>query len=116
MVVEGGGWDGSEMLSSTEIYVNSAWSSAASLPSPRSFISSATVNNSVFVFGLYIYFKLNLISIFYFFIGGYDPSQHDDILHYNPVTDSWTQPGEMSTPRAFHAITVVPNLGKICSS
>ena len=37
--------------SSTEIYRHSAWSYAASLPSPRSYFSAATVDNSVFVFG-----------------------------------------------------------------
>ena len=45
-----GGYDGS-LLSSTEIYVQSAWSYAAPLPSPRRFLSASTVDNSVFVFG-----------------------------------------------------------------
>ena len=45
-----GGHDG-YLLSSTEIYVQSAWSYAASLPSPRRFLSASTVDNSVFVFG-----------------------------------------------------------------
>ena len=47
----GGGFYGNKYLSSTEIYVQSAWSYAASLPSPRRFLSASTVDNSVFVFG-----------------------------------------------------------------
>ena len=102
-------------LSSTEIYVESAWSYVASLPSPaRIGLSAATLDNSVFVFGLY--FKLNLISNFYFFIGGYDPTQLDEILLYNPNTDSWTMAGKMSIPRAFHAVTVLPNITNMCRS
>ena len=44
------GYDG-YLLSSTEIYVLSAWSYAASLPSPRDKLSATTVANSVFIFG-----------------------------------------------------------------
>ena len=46
-----GGYDGS-ILSSTEIYVNSVWSYAASLPSPRYVFSAATVDGRVHVFDL----------------------------------------------------------------
>jgi len=97
-----GGSDGSGVdgfLSSTEIYVESAWSYIASLPSPaRIGLSAATLDNSVFVFG------------------GYDPTQLDEILLYNPNTDSWTMAGKMSIPRAFHAVTVLPNIKNICRS
>jgi len=53
-----GGRDGpsEQHLSSTEIYTQTSWSPAASLPSPRYGLSAATVDNSVFVFGLYFYF------------------------------------------------------------
>ena len=39
------------LLSSTEIYVGSAWIYAASLPSRRSHMPAFTLENSVFVFG-----------------------------------------------------------------
>ena len=63
LLVTGGPTDGSyNYLSSTEIHVlsSSAWSSAASLPSARTYISAVTVNNAVYVFGkinseLYLY-------------------------------------------------------------
>ena len=51
-----GGADASENFhSSTEIYSDSTatWSFAAPLPSPRQTIMSATLDNSVFVFGEY---------------------------------------------------------------
>ena len=51
-----GGADASEnFLSSTEIYSDSTatWSFASALPSPRQTIMSATLDNSVFVFGEY---------------------------------------------------------------
>ena len=40
----------------------------------------------------------------------------DQIILYNPSADSWTQAGRMSTPRSHHAVTVLPNIGNICSS
>lgn len=46
-----GGFDGENILSSTEIYIRSTWSIADSLPSPRRYFSAANVDNSVFVFG-----------------------------------------------------------------
>ena len=46
---------GDNGVSSSELYVDSAsaWSYAASLPSPRSSLTAATLGNSVFVFGDY---------------------------------------------------------------
>ena len=47
-----GGHDISPMgLSSTEIYLDSAWSFSHSLPTPRAYFSAATVGNSVYIFG-----------------------------------------------------------------
>ena len=45
-----GGWDGS-VVSSTEIYLSSQWSFAASLPSPNSGVRASTVQNSIYVSG-----------------------------------------------------------------
>merc|ERR1711947_63575 len=42
--------------------------------------------------------------------GGYT----DEIFLYNPVTDSWTLAGRMSTPRYDHAVTVLPNIENMC--
>ena len=52
LLVTGGGV-GFSYLSSTEIYLGSTWSYAASLPSARAWLSAATLDNSVFVFGKY---------------------------------------------------------------
>ena len=48
-----------DVLSSTEIYVGSVWTYAAPLPSKRSHMSAATLDNSVFVFGEFLCFKAN---------------------------------------------------------
>ena len=53
---------------------------------------------------------------FYFFIGGYNGSFTDEILLYNQVTDNWTLAGRMSTLRWLHALTILPNIGNICST
>ena len=41
---------------------------------------------------------------------------YDDILLYNPSADSWTLAGRMSTPRDYHAVTVLPTIENMCSS
>ena len=57
LLVTGGADAWGNLLSSTEIYLDvdstSAWSYAASLPSGRECMVSATLDNSVFVFGEY---------------------------------------------------------------
>ena len=40
-----------EKISSTEIYVKSTWSYVSSLPSGRGYLSAATVDNVVYIFG-----------------------------------------------------------------
>ena len=110
---------GSGYLSSTEIYSGSAWAYAASLPSPRYGLSAATVDNSVFVFGLYFNFRFNLACNFFFFIGGSpkDVSSINEIFLYKPVTNSWTMAAvRMSARRYLHAVIVLPNIENICRS
>ena len=50
-LVTGGRGSRSRFLSSTEIFVGSVWSFAASLPSKISDMPALTLDNSVFVFG-----------------------------------------------------------------
>ena len=62
-----GGRDGSDVvrdfLSSTEIFTldTNDWISAGSLPSPRGYLSGATLGNTVFVFGKIYNVTFNLI-------------------------------------------------------
>jgi len=70
-------------------------------------LSAATVDNSVFVFGG---------EYFEGFYGRFSTTSYDEIFLYNPVTDSWTMAGRMSTPRTGHAVTVLSNIGNICRS
>ena len=45
---------------------------------------------------------------------GSSSTYYDEIFLYNPVTDSWTLAGRMSTPRGYNAMTVLENIGNIC--
>ena len=52
----GGNAGGSTGLSSTEIYLNSQWSFAASLPTPPRYgLKASTVQNSIYVSGKYFF-------------------------------------------------------------
>ena len=56
-----GGHDGSNDLSSTEIYLNSQWSFAASLPTPRRGSKASIVRNTVYVSGKYVKLMYTLL-------------------------------------------------------
>ena len=43
-------------------------------------------------------------------------TRYEEIFLYNPVADSWTLAGRMSTPSGFHAVSVLPTIGNICRS
>ena len=51
--------------------------------------------------------------------GSYDygssSTYYDEIFLYNPVSDSWSLAGTMSSPRGYHAIMVLPTIENICS-
>ena len=61
LLVTGGKDSEKNLLSSTEIYVDSAsaWSFAAPLPSARYDFPAASLDNSVFVFGQFYFTLLN---------------------------------------------------------
>ena len=96
-------------ISTTEILVENTWSFAAPLPFPRSHFSSATIDNSVVIFGiefLIIWFLTFLILILK---GGQDGDRRDvDGIHrYRPGSkDKWTPAGKMTTPRSGIAVDV----------
>ena len=112
-----GGHDGSNFLSSTEILSldTSNWLSAASLPSPRLGLRGATAGNSLFVSGIRLTVSL-YIQLENIFTGGrYLDDYYDEIFFYEPETDTWSESGNMGTPRQAHSVSVIPNIDNLCN-
>ena len=115
MLVTGG--SDSTYLSSTEIYLNSQWSFAASLPTPREGLKASTVQNSVYVSGKFlIYFSLKLVCHVIFhdcknnpvfdFTGGFgifNGDWIDTILRYNFSTNTWKEVGQLTESKSYAA-------------
>ena len=79
------------MLSSTEIYRNKAWTvlSSAALPSPTYGLSAGNIDNTIFVFGKNLHFCIILLLKLKLQIDipGGDPTV--GILKFNHRTDEW---------------------------
>ena len=96
-------------ISTTEILVENTWSFAAPLPFPRSHFSSATIDNSVVIFGIKPLFFWFLTYKIIILIGGKrgNGSIVDGIHRYRPGSkDKWTSAGKMTTPRSGIAVAV----------
>ena len=91
--------------------MKSAWSYAASLPSPRSYLSAATVDISVLVFGdnIIIYHLIFLKTVC---TGGWGT---DEILQYVLENDTWTTAGRMITPRNSHSVMSLGDISGPCA-
>ena len=109
-----GGYAG-DYLSSTEIFTldTDNWRSAASLPSPRLWISAATLGNSLFVFGKIYYLALHNLRT-HFTGGEWSGRTYDDILEYEGTSDTWRTAGKMKTPRYYHSVAPVDDISKFC--
>ena len=91
------------MLSSTEIYRNKAWTllSSAALPSPTYLLSAGNIDNTIFVFGKKVHLEAMILFVIeteiYFFDlcipGGRPPV---GILKFNPRTEEWEYVGSFS--------------------
>jgi len=100
LLVTGGYLSDSTILSSTELYLESTstWSYAASLPSARSGISAATLDNSIFIFG-----------------GKLESSVYSkEIVSYDPSSDSWKVVGEMIQQRSFYGVSNLAEVSEVC--
>merc|ERR1712154_574205 len=101
VLVTGGFYRGSKTrnLDSTELMVDfKAWRPAANLPSARSALRAASLDNKVFLFG------------------GEDSSWSslNSILFYDTTRDTWQPAGNMTVPRAYHAVAVFPDVSQLC--
>ena len=58
-----GGWDGAEILDSTEMYDPSvgSWANGAKLPQPMSGLKATNINDRVLIFGRYLHLYIYMI-------------------------------------------------------
>ena len=101
-----GGYTSGGYTSSTEIYKNNNWTLVAPLPQARFYVSAATLDNSVFVFGKNNHIHCQSGIIVNYSPGGSDGGTRDDILRFIPANNTWMDAGKMTTPR--HAVAVAP--------
>ena len=96
MIIVAGGRDiNNEYLASSEVYQYPAgvsWSSVTDLPSPRYGLRCASLNGRFVLVG-----------------GEYDDQDRfDDVLSYEPISDSYTVIGHLTKARDSHGVTEVP--------
>jgi len=90
-------------LDSTELMVDfSDWRPAANLPYGREYLSAASLDRKIFIFGGY-HGKV-------FFDGKFINS----ILYYDTETDTWHPAGNLTTPRRRHAMALYPGVDRVC--
>ena len=112
-------------LDSTEVLEDMAgtWRLTAPLPSARSGLSAASVENYIFVFGenilFYIDIEHRIVSYNVYnddiFSGGRDNYNYKylgDILRYKNHT--WEEVGQMKEARYRHAVAILEDVSNIC--
>ena len=105
-MVVGGYHSGSAYLDSTEVYRDNEWKTVSGkLPRAISSMASASINEKIILFGIY-HFMTGLFFICQT-LGGYDGSPRNNILEYNPETETWQEVGTMKEARDGHAVTIV---------
>ena len=104
----GGGDGGGGTLSSTELLLPSAdsWTYSAALPSPRSYLRGATLNNKVVVTGTNSGKYYNSL---HNDAGGFgqDYDFYNDILEFSAEEQIWKKVGSMTMKRISHATSVI---------
>ena len=106
-LVTGGRRSRRRSLSSTEIFVGSVWSYAASLPSKISDMPALTLDNSVFVFGERLRYVQPPTKCLTLYTGGKQPGRKNiskSILRYNGTSNKWSHAGNMTRPRLYHTV------------
>merc|ERR1719219_161618 len=90
-------------MSSTELLVGtaSAWVNTGELPSPRTYLRGANIDNKVFMTGGGVY---NDGSNIYY----------DDILEFDPLTGQWKLVDRMIQARYYHAVSTITFDSGLC--
>ena len=108
-LVTGGMMYKRRFLSSTEIFVGSVWSYAASLPSKISDMPALTLDNSVFVFGEWLPYSKPPTKCLTLYTGGNQPGRKNmskSILRYDGRSNKWSNAGNMTKRRSYHAVAL----------
>jgi len=96
-----GGYNGG-YFSSTEVLLETgtAWTLTGRLPSRRSGLQAARIDNKIVMTGGQ----------------GYDGSStyYDEILEFDPLTGEWSQATRMFKKRSNHAVSVIDNIESFC--
>ena len=95
MIIVAGGRDiNLEYLASSEVYQypdGVSWNSVTDLPSPRTDLRGASLGGTFVLVG-----------------GQYGQDRFDDVLSYEPISDSYTVIGHLTKARDYHGVTEVP--------
>ena len=102
-----GGYDGDDWLSSTELLAETAaaWVFTGQLPTPRSGLRGANIDNKILVTGRNK--NLGSFHIFETRAGGYDGEATEDILEFLPTLGEWRLQDRLSKARGYHVMSVV---------
>jgi len=97
-LVTGGQTGSYDDLSSTELLVGtaSAWVYSGKLPSPRTGLRGANIDNRVLM------------------TGGVGSSYYDDILEFDPLTGQWKLVDRMIQARSYHAVSTITFDSGLC--
>ena len=117
--------DGYTDLDSTEIMERETeeWRQTAPLPSARSGLRAAVLDNKILLFGKNIlsYINIEHLIVSYnvynddIFTGGYTGSSSlKDILQYNTASHTWEEVGQMKEARGWHAVEVLEDVSQLC--
>ena len=121
----------------TELLVHgdNSWTSSGRLPTPRTRLRGATINNKIVVTGrdvtivtwsscanqfmllfITLYFSFGKRLNLFFFSGGQDDngiqSYYEDVLEFDDVNGVWNNIGKMRMARTSHAVSMI-NFNKI---
>ena len=119
-----GGWTGSDYLSSTELLVGeaSAWVLTGELPSPRSYLRGANIDNRVLMTGNCTDGSREITYVTLLHadqcLGGTDGTTFDDILEFCPVTKQWKLMDKMIQAKYAHGVSPIiygDDVARICN-
>ena len=126
LVTGGAQYSGGDIdLDSTEVLEDIAgtWKETAPLPSARTQLRAASVDNNIFVFGENILYYIAILNISFHVImftmtiftgGSYNWAPTKDILRYNR-NHTWEKVGQMKEARGYHAVGVLEDVSQLCS-